>query len=125
MVHYRCRRKLHALWRHYFNDTNGESYSLCCLYVARVDLRIRSTMHNIFPGFGMGLIISGSIRVHDVMLLSAYANCNRFNYCLRSYNSSGTNRVTLYKTNRLKATTILRFCGYMQHQKNVWLSPTP
>ncbi|KAI3756703.1 hypothetical protein L1987_56525 [Smallanthus sonchifolius] len=82
MVHYRCRRKLRALWRHYFNDTNG------------------STMHNIFPGFGMGLIIYGSIRVHDGMLLAACANCNCFNYCLRSYNSSGTNRITLYKTNR-------------------------
>ncbi|KAI3699765.1 hypothetical protein L2E82_44281 [Cichorium intybus] len=35
----------------------------------------------IFPGFGLGLIISGAIRVHDDMLLAAY-KFNRFNSCL-------------------------------------------
>ncbi|KAI3695109.1 hypothetical protein L1987_78097 [Smallanthus sonchifolius] len=96
VVHYRCRRKLRALWRHYFNDTNGlvVLYSPVGVHLILLSIMERSmcqarpTMPNIFPGFGMGLIISGSSRVHDVMLLAGL-----------SYNNSGTNRVTLCKTN--------------------------
>lgn len=35
----------------------------------------------IFPGFGLGLIMSGTIRVHDDLLLAA-CKCMRFEYSI-------------------------------------------
>jgi malic enzyme len=48
-----------------------ETYLLIILF-------IQANNAYIFPGFGLGLIISGAIRVHDDMLLAAckYININ-------------------------------------------------
>ena len=45
----------------------------------------------IFPGFGLGLVISGAIRVHDDMLLAA---CKRTSAFSKLYNQK--KKVILY-----------------------------
>jgi len=55
---------------------NAAQCSCCCRYFvcfkcSELTLLLQANNAYIFPGFGLGVVMSGAIRVHDDMLLAA------------------------------------------------------